>query len=125
MKKKNNLAFIIFVTVIVTMAACFTLQYLQSKNDHIIGETVSETGTDGLHHTYVYLGASSKTYETECSPNKMGIFLETFEDVSDLAEFIDGNSFPYKAEYFATTSATDPVRYMLKTDTGSTFWVEP
>ena len=96
------------------------------------GETTDATGdgeatdttTVTRTVTFVYLGASSKLYKSEDATSSCGIFLDTFENV-ELAELIDSAGFPYKQEYVAVTSSADPVRYMIKTVSGETFWVEP
>ena len=143
---KNSPLRVMLITALVTTIICLVVGYfvLESHQPHSIGDIVAETVeiggettnatgetneanndiADTRTATYVYLGACSKLYKTEDTTSSCGIFLDTFENV-ELAELIDSAGFPYKQEYVAVTSSTNPVRYMIKTVSGETFWVEP
>lgn len=144
--KKNSPLRVCIITALITAIICLAAGYfvLGNNQPHSIGDIVTEevevggettiaTGETSEANndstvtrtvTYVYLGACSKLYSSEDATSSCGIFLDTFENV-ELAELIDSAGFPYKQEYVAVTSSTNPVRYMIKTVSGETFWVEP
>lgn len=128
------------ITIFVTVIGCVCIVSIFWPSATTIGDTVTEKvssaimadgddgsstyGTTTSTATFVYLGACSKLYTTEDAVSPVGIFLDTFEK-DKLAEWIDSAGFPYKQQYFATTSSSEPMRYLIRTASGSTFWVEP
>lgn len=146
MFKKASPLSVALVSALITAIICLSigLSLVESNQPHSVGDIVTEkvevdaettiaTGetseanngtTNTRTATFVYLGACSKLYKSENATVSCGIFLDTFENIK-LAELIDSAGFPYKQEYVAVTSSSNPVRYMIKTVSGSTYWVEP
>lgn len=143
---KNSPLRVCLITALITAMICLTVSFgvQESNKPNAIGDIVTEEVEIGAETTivtietseantntnvtrtatFVYLGACSKLYSSEDATYSCGIFLDTFANI-ELAELIDSSSFPYKQEYVAVTSSTNPVRYLIKTDSGSTYWVEP
>ena len=138
MKKQSPLS-VALITTLITIIVCLIGGYFVLDNSlpksigdtvvekiEIDGEPIVETGKTPITRTvtYVYLGACSKLYSSEDATTSCGIFFDTFES-SQLAELIDSNAFPYKQEYVALTSSSNPARYMIKLENGTIYWVEP
>ena len=84
----------------------------------------------------VKLNASSLLYESMDAEVSVGEFLGIFDDVKSdeekLSKMIDNNQFPYQIRVHAVTipetteDGTKPAtRYLIKTNSGDTYWVEP
>ena len=124
-KRRGNWLAIVFLSIIIGFALSASILYSQYEERPVIGKCTTDVGLDALKHTYVYLGASSKVFEAKDALTEQGLFVDLFTNSSELAELIDNEGFPYKAEYFAVTSAQEPTRYLITTTTGSDLWVEP
>ena len=124
---KNFIIIIIVIALVSAVIGAVIFSLCQTLILPDIGDTVSDTGEDGAVHNFVYVGATTKLYVSDNSSESIGVFLDIFDDIhsnEDLADLIDNSGFPYELEYQAVTVAT-PARYMIRTDSGSTYWIEP
>lgn len=124
MKKK---VFIIILVIFLLIVAIATTVYLGFSH-RMVGHTTKMTNAEGKEQTFVSVGATSKLYMTWDSDSSEGTFLDIFHDVAksseDLGTLIDEGGFPYTVRYEALTTS-EPTRYLVETNSGSDYWVEP
>lgn len=127
------------IVVVVIVTAAFVLGFICRENSSKEAMLVSIEPIEGDKHTVlkedgitpelrVYLGANSKLYASHDATSSEKLFLDIFDDVKEeretLAAVIDANGFPYSVPYEAHT-VSEPCRYLIITQNGETYWVEP
>lgn len=127
--KKRNYTKVLCIILAIIFAAIILCEVGHSfYSAHLVGYTTKTTNEDDTVQYLVAVGATSKLYEAWDSDSSSQEFLDIFNDVAgdseDLGTLIDEKGFPYKVPYMAKTMQ-EPLRYLIETNSGSTYWIEP
>lgn len=116
-KKTGKIFMTILVVVLLVGTAMFALGRFTAKTP-----------------TTVKVNANSPVFETHVGGSPVGVFLDLFEEVKrpdeELGELIDQDRFPYEITVQAISTSTEekgqnPTRYLIVTNAGIQYWLEP